>query len=149
LALYAYWPYLDAGTWNAIGSGASELAVQLLKIGYFALIAGTAALLIVGCFAVLLLFGRRRVYPFACVLMMWSMVAWLVLELVIVIALPGENANDVVQAWTDVAGGLISSLIWTAYMVKSQRVAATFVRGVATPAQPATAPAALPSQTLS
>jgi hypothetical protein len=148
MALYAYWPYLDAGTWNAIGSGASELAVQLLKIGYFALIAGTAALLIVGCFTILLLFRRRRVYPFAWILMMWSVLAWLVLELVIVIALPGENVNGVAEAWTDVGRGLISSLIWTAYMVKSRRVAATFVHGVATPAQPA-APAALPIQTVS
>ena len=82
IALYDFWPYLDAGTWNSIGSGASEFAVQLLKIGYFTLIAGGVALLIVGCFAVLLLFGRRRVYPFAWILMMWSVLVWLVLDLV-------------------------------------------------------------------
>ena len=39
------------------------------------------------------------------------------------------------QSGRDVARGFISSLIWTAYMVNSQRVAATFVRDVATPAQ--------------
>ena len=149
IALYAYWPYLDVGTWNAIGSGASELAVQLLKVGYFTLIAGAVALLIVGCFAILLLFGRRRVYPFAWILIMWSELVWLVLALVIVIGLPGEDVNGVVESGLDVAGGFISSLIWTAYMVQSQRVAATFVRDVATPVQPAAAPAALPSQTVS
>jgi hypothetical protein len=147
IALYAYWPFLDVGAWNAIGSGASELAVQLLKIGYFAIVAGGVALLIVGCFAVLLLFGRRRIYPFAWILLMWSLLGWLVLNLVIVIGLPGEDAGGVAQTGTDVARGFISCLIWTAYMVKSQRVAATFVRDVAAGAQPVTAPVALQSQT--
>lgn len=62
---------------------------------------------------------------------MWSMLVWLVLNLVIVIGLPGEHATGVVQSGIEVTRGFISCLIWTAYMVKSQRVAATFVHDVA------------------
>jgi hypothetical protein len=149
IALYAYWPFLDVGTWNDIGSGAGELAVQLLKIGYFTLVAGGVALLIVGCFAVLLLFGRRRIYPFAWILLMWSVLAWLVLDLAIVIGLPGEDVEGLTQSGTDVARGFVSCLLWTAYMFKSQRVAATFVRDAAVRVQPVAAPAALQSQTVS
>jgi Domain of Unknown Function with PDB structure (DUF3857)/Protein of unknown function (DUF2569) len=142
-ALYHFWPYLDVGMWNSIGSGAGELTVQLLKIGFFTRIAGGIALLMVSCYAILLLFGRRRSYPFTWMLIIWSALVWLVLGWLIVIALPGEDANAALQAGIDVARVFITCLIWTAYMVKSQRVSATFVRDVAIPAQPAAITAAL------
>ena len=139
VALFAYGPFFDVDTWNAIGSGASALAVQLLKIGYFAIIAGGVTLLIASSFAIFLLFGRRRVFPFAYILITWSSVAWLVLNLVVVIGIPSADSKLAFETGADAARSFISGLIWTAYMVRSQRVAATFVRDGAAPAQPAVA----------
>jgi transglutaminase-like putative cysteine protease len=147
MALHDYWPYLDTHMWNAIGEGAGELAVQLLKVGYFTLIAGDVALLIAGCYAIFLLFARRRTYPFTWILLMWAVFALLSLNLSVVSGLPDDEANNVAQSAMGVVQAFISCLIWTAYLRQSRRVAATFVRDGSTPAQSSAVPAALPSQT--
>jgi hypothetical protein len=136
-SLYHFRAYLDFGTWNSIGSGAGELAVQLLKMGFFVRIAGAVALLTFGCFTIFLLFGRRRSYPFAWMLFIWSGLAWVALDLPIVIGLPEHTTRDVMADGVDIARVFLSCLVWTAYMVRSKRVSATFVRDAAMPAQPA------------
>ena len=65
--------------------------MQLLKLGHFTLIAGDVALLIAACYASLLLFGRRRSYPFAWILLMWVAPRWLFIDLIVVIGQPDED----------------------------------------------------------
>jgi transglutaminase-like putative cysteine protease len=149
-SLYGYRPHLlDTRTWNAIGAGGSDLTVQLLQLGHFTLVATGVALLIVACYTVFLLFGRRRNYPFSWILLFWSWGAWLALDLGLVMGLPGDNAADVKAAAIGVVRVLIFCVIWTLYMRQSRRVAATFVRDDATRAPVAPAPAVLPSQSAS
>jgi transglutaminase-like putative cysteine protease len=147
IALHDYWPYLDAHTWNAIGEGGTELAIQLLKLGYFTLVAGDVALLIAGCYAIFLLFARRRTYPFAWILLMWAELASLLLYLAVVAGQPDEDPNVFAQTAMGVAQAFVSCLVWTAYLRRSRRVAATFVRDAATPAQSPAVADALPTQT--
>jgi hypothetical protein len=149
VSLYDYWPYLDARTWNAVGEGASDLAIQLLKLGYFTLISGGVALLIAGCYAIFLFFARRRTYPFTWILLMWAMLAWLAIDMSVVIGLPGDDPAGTVLTAKNVGQGFVFCLIWTAYLRKSRRVAATFVRAGSTPAPAPEVPGALPSQTAS
>jgi transglutaminase-like putative cysteine protease len=146
MTLRNYWPYMDAPTWNAVGEGGSDLAIQLLKLGHFTLIAGSATLLIAGCYAIFLLFARRRTYPFAWIVLMWAMLALQLLDVIVVSGSPGENTPENIGTAGRAAQTLIFCLVWTAYMVRSRRVAATFVRDGSTPAPVPTVPAALPNQ---
>jgi transglutaminase-like putative cysteine protease len=148
-ALYQYRPHLDTQTWNAVGKGASDLAIQLLKLGHFTLVASGVALLIVACYTGFLFFNRRRSFPFTWVLLLWTWVAWLFLDLILVIGLPGDNRQDISATGVAFTRFCIFSLVWTIYMRRSQRVAATFIRDSATPAPAQASPAALPSQTAS
>jgi transglutaminase-like putative cysteine protease len=149
VSLHDYWPYLDAHAWNDIGDGAGELAIQLLKLGYFVLITADVAVLLAGCYAVFLLFNRRRTYPFAWILLVWIEFAVVALNLAVVLGLPDDPGNAVRQNVLGVIEGLIFSLLWTAYMHRSRRVAATFIRDRSTPSPAPAAPAALPTQTAS
>ena len=146
-ALYQYRPHLDTQTWNAVGEGVSDLAIQLLQLGHFTLVASAVALLMAACYTAFLFFNRRRSFPFTWVLLLWAWVAWLFLDLILVIGLPDENRQDITAAAVAFARSCIFSLIWTIYMRRSQRVAATFIRDGATPASAPASPAALPSQT--
>lgn len=148
-ALYQYRPHLDTQAWNAIGEGASDLANQLLKLGHFTLVASGVVLLMVACYTAFLFFNRRRSFPFSWVLLLWTWVAWLFLDLILVIGLPGDNRQDISATGLAFTRFCIFSLVWTIYMRRSQRVAATFIRDGATPAPAPAAPAALPSQTAS
>jgi transglutaminase-like putative cysteine protease len=145
--LYRYWPYLDANTWNAIGEGAGNIAIQFLKLGHFTLIAGLVTLLIASCYTLFLLASRRRTYPFAWIVIMWAWLAWLVIDQAVLIGLPGANEPATMDAGRSVGRALIACLVWTAYMRQSRRVAATFVRDGSTPLQAPAVPAPLPTQT--
>jgi transglutaminase-like putative cysteine protease len=146
-ALYQYRPHLEIRTWNAIGDGAGDLAVQLLQLGHFTLVASGAALLIVAGYSAFLFFNRRRSFPFTWVLLLWAWAAWLFLDMILIIGLPGDNSSDISSAAKELTRSLIFSSIWTIYMRRSQRVAATFIRDRVTPVPAAAAAAAVPSQT--
>ena len=149
MALYQYRPHLDTQTWNAIGEGASDLVVQLLQLGHFTLVASGVALLMAACYTAFLFFNRRRSFPFTWVLLLWTWAAWLFLDLILVIGLPGEDRQAISATRVAFARSFVFSLVWTIYMRRSQRVAATFIRDGATPAPAQASPAALPSQTAS
>lgn len=148
-SLYEYRPHLDIHTWNAIGEGASELVIQLLQLGHFALVASGVALLMVACYTIFLFFRRRRSFPFTWVLLLWAWLAWLALDMILVIGSPGEDPRDVQNTGSSFAQALIFCLVWTVYMRRSRRVAATFIRDGSTLMPAPAVPAALPSQTAS
>jgi len=148
-SLYEYRPHLDTHTWNAIGEGGSDLRIQLLQLGHFTLVATGVALLMLACYSVFLLFSRRRTYPSSWMLLFWSWLTWLILDMCLVIGLPGDHAADVKTSVMVVLRILFFCVIWTFYMGNSRRVAATFVRDDATRAPVPPVPAALPSQTAS
>jgi len=148
-SLYGYRPHLDTHTWNAIGAGASDLTVQLLQLGHFTLVASGVALLMLACYTVFLFFNRRRTYPSSWILLLWSWLAWLALDMCLMIGLPGDNAAEVKASVTVVVRVLIFCVIWTIYMRRSRRVAATFIRDDATRSPVPPVPAVLPSQTAS
>jgi transglutaminase-like putative cysteine protease len=145
-SLYGYRPHLDPQTWNAIGAGGGDLRIQLLQLGHFTLIASGVALLMFACYTVFLFFSRRRTYPSSWILLFWSWLAWLALDMCLVIGLPGDNAADVKASAVVVARILTFCVIWTLYMRRSRRVAATFIRDDATRAPVPRVPAVLPSQ---
>ena len=147
-ALYQYRPHLDIHTWNAVGAGASDVAIQLLQLGHFTLVATGVALLMIACYTVFLLFNRRRAYPFTWVLLLWAWFGWLMLDMILFSATPGDGPK-VFEGGASLGRAVVFGIAWTAYMSRSRRVAATFIRDDATRAPVPPAPAALPSQTAS
>jgi hypothetical protein len=147
MSLYGYVEYLDARTWNAIGEGASDTVIQLLKLAYFTLIVSGVALQLASLYTIFLFFARRRTYPFAWILVMWSWLAWLALDMTVVLGLPGEHQVASAQAGGNVGRIFLFCLIWTSYITRSRRVAATFVRDGSKPAPAPVVPAPVPTQT--
>ncbi|HKE96863.1 MAG TPA: DUF2569 domain-containing protein, partial [Povalibacter sp.] len=128
ISLYAYRPYLDTGTWANIGAGASGLATQMLQLGYLAIVAAGAAILVAGGYALILLFTRNRRFPGTYILLTWSVFGWAAVSAVVVISLPHATPQDIGAAIRDVVQTFLGSAVWTSYMVMSRRVRATFVQ---------------------
>jgi transglutaminase-like putative cysteine protease len=127
LLVFQYWPYLNAHTWNDIGAGQGELAIQLLKLSQFLLMSIACALVVASCGGVYLLFGRRRAYPVCFIALTWSVLLWVILDTIIAAYMPdGEQPSK--KDIAEIVRDCISAALWTAYMFKSARVAATFVR---------------------
>lgn len=125
---FQYWPYLNAHTWNEIGAGESELAIQLLKLSHFLLISGACALAVAGCGEIYLMFSRRRAYPVAFVVLTWSTILWVFLSAIVTYYMAGDGRELSAKEIATLIRNCLSGALWTAYMVKSDRVAATFVR---------------------
>lgn len=128
VALFEYWPFLDVDTWSDIAYGASVLAVQGFKIGYLLLVLSGVALMVASLWPIGLLFTRNRRYPFAYIWLSWALVTWTLGAAIIVIALPGDDLRESIAAVGEVLQAAIAAAVWTAYMLRSGRVRATFVR---------------------
>ena len=143
ISLYAFLPFFGMGMWNGIGEGESELVIQLLKLGYFVLVLLGCALLVVSSYLIYLLFARQRTFPLTYIIVTWGMAVWAVLDVVVGLNLPGGdgNASETARSIGSIFGDLLSATLWTAYMVKSVRVAATFTRERGVPAAAVPQPA--------
>lgn len=127
-ALFAYWPFLDVETWDGIAYGASVLAIQWFKLGYLLLLFSGVALMIAALWAIGLLFTRNRRYPFAYISLSWGVVAWTLLAAIIAMTLPGDDMREDIAAIGEVLQAAIAAGVWSAYMLRSERVRATFTR---------------------
>jgi transglutaminase-like putative cysteine protease len=134
ISLAGLQPYFGMNAWNGIGAGQGDLAIQLLKLGYFVLVVAGCGLLVAGGQTIYLLFTRQRVYPFAYILLTWSLVGWAVIELVITLSGSKQDSGESASAVGSAIGDVVSAALWTAYMLNSKRVVATFTRDANTPA---------------
>jgi hypothetical protein len=103
------------------------------KIGLFFAILFGYALLLTSAFLLYLLFARRRAFAPGFIIMLWVGLLWAVLLEFAMDALGLEKTDPAKFAFS-IVRDLIGAVIWTAYMMKSERVRATFVRTRSPPA---------------
>lgn len=127
IVFFALYEYFDANTWANLGAGEDAVVAHWGKIGlFFAMLSGYA-LLLMTLFLFYLLFAKRRAFAPGYVTMLWFGLLWGVLVELSMDALGLEKLNPAKFAGSTVRD-LIAAVIWTAYMFKSERVRATFVR---------------------
>jgi hypothetical protein len=131
--------YFDASSWTALGAGQDPVLAHWGKIGMFFVLLLGYAILLLTVFLIYLLFTRRRGFVPGYIVMLWVGLTWEALVELSMHALGLEETTPAKLAGI-VVRNLIGSAIWTAYMMQSERVRATFVRTRSTPAN-ATLPA--------
>lgn len=125
--LYSWVPYFDAALWADLGSGEDPVIAHWGRIGmFFSLLVAVALLLVTG-FLLYLLFTKRRGFPPGYIGLTWMGMLWSVL-LVISLRALGRGATELGPTIFAMVRDLIMATIWTAYMLRSERVRVTFVR---------------------
>jgi transglutaminase-like putative cysteine protease len=146
-ALRECFVYFDAAVFDQVGVqlGDAQLAVvakaaTLLMLGAIVVLVVAAGVLIV------LVHRRRRSFPRAYILFTWVVFAWALIALWLLGVATGFDDKEFIKEAIGSGRVLISAIIWTAYMLTSQRVRATFRAPYDANKQPqatfATAPAA-------
>jgi hypothetical protein len=137
-ALYAWRHAFDAGTWATLGSTQDAVLAHWGKIGMFFFLLLGYALLLLSAFLVYLLFRKRRAFPAGYIALLWMVMLWSVISQASFAALGLNGSGTVgwIRTISPLVRDAISAGIWTAYIMRSERVRATFSR-VANRAAPA------------
>jgi transglutaminase-like putative cysteine protease len=130
---YALHDYFDAGSWANLGAGEDPVVAHWGKISLFFTILFGYALLLTSAFLLYLLFARRRAFVPGFIIMLWVGLLWAVLLEFAMDALGLEKTDPAKFAFS-IVRDVIVAVIWTAYMMKSERVRATLVRTCSPPA---------------
>jgi transglutaminase-like putative cysteine protease len=125
--LYSWRSYFDAALWAALGSGQDAVIAHWGKIGVFFVLMLGVALQLITIFLLYLLFTKRRGFAPGYLGLIWIELLWSVLNRLSLSAVGMSTAAPRVIGLF-VALELIGTLIWTAYMLRSERVRVTFVR---------------------
>jgi len=86
---------------------------------------GNAGFIVAPCALAYLLFKKRRVFPRAAIVFMIASAAFIILDLVLGARVVGTSPEPKAIALS--VHSVAASAIWIAYLVRSRRVAATFV----------------------
>jgi intracellular septation protein A len=125
-ALYQDREFIDPTVWSGIGSG-TEHAVWLQTA--FGMTISLGILLLVGSIAcIYLMFAKQRRFPMAYIALTWTALVWAAATLALANILDGDQ-QEVRKTVTTIVRELFAAIIWTAYMLTSQRVKATFTQG--------------------
>lgn len=135
--LYLWRGYFDAAAWAGIGAGQDPVLAHWGKIGLFVSMLAGHALLLATVFLIYLMFTKRRSFPAGYIALSWIGAVWGGLITASVAAL------GLAESYLDpgVVRDFLSAALWTAYMLSSERVRATFVRTRSAP-EPITQPEA-------
>jgi transglutaminase-like putative cysteine protease len=119
--------YAFADTFDRLGNNMqSPWLAWALKLEILTSLAMLAALAVVGCAVAVLMFKRRQSFPRAWIWLLWTNVANTGLTIVFLTQVFGFNSETVVSTVAAGARQFLSALVWTLYMLNSQRVRATF-----------------------
>lgn len=125
-ALYVSRNYFDAGVLANLGSGQDPVVAHWGKIGLFGGILLGYAVVVFSGFMSYLLFTKRRGFPPGFIAMLWLASLWSMVTLASFAALGLGKQTKLTDP--RVIRDLLSATIWTAYILRSKRVRATFVR---------------------
>lgn len=137
-ALYAWRHAFDAGTWATLGSTQDAVLAHWGKIGMFFFLLLGYALLLLSAFLIYLLFKKRRAFPAGYIALLWMIMLWSVISQAssAALGLNGSGTVGWIRTISPLVRDAISAGIWTAYIMRSERVRATFSR-IANRAAPA------------
>lgn len=134
-ALFAWRVGFDANVWANLGSEQDPVVAHWGKIGLFVFVLSGYTLLLASTYLNYQLFTKQRAFPSCFIALLWFGMLWGLVTQGSLSALgldEGSNRMRIAELVRDFLG----SVLWTAYMLKSERVRATFVRTRAI-AQPA------------
>lgn len=124
---YAWGNFFDAAPWANLGDDQDPVLAHWGKIGVFFFLLIGYALLMVNAFLLFLMFTKRRGFAPGYIGFMWAGLIWSIVVEASLRALGLEEAS-LAKSFASIVRDAIGSGIWTAYMLKSDRVRATFVR---------------------
>lgn len=140
--LVAWLPTIEANAWRGLPLIVEDAYASWIQPAVVVVVAGSTVLAVASVLSAVLFFAKRTSGPAVFVAVAWAGVAFwtAVTAWSLLSGLDTETRADAFgrEATRDVIG----TLIWTAYMLSSKRVAATFTRryrGTATEARPAVA----------
>ena len=119
---------LEPATWHAVttpGTRAYHPLFGPLIVGELVL---NVTLLIWALALLYLFFAKRRSFPVAMITFMIVRVVGQAADLGVVLMIPAAAARIGPVAYGGLASGILVTLVWVPYLIKSRRVEATFVR---------------------
>jgi transglutaminase-like putative cysteine protease len=138
--LYSYRAYFDAATWSSLGHGADPVIAHWGRIGLFFLVALGCCAFLVMIFLNYLMFTKRKAFPPGYVAVLCMGVLWSVLGIVVFYALGQIETPEVTRRIGASIRDLIVAMLWIAYMLRSERVRATFTEAKVSESVRATVP---------
>jgi hypothetical protein len=138
-ALYELRHYAVPGVWSVVG--ADTLHQGWLHAGIVGMISLGIVTLVGSLLCALSLFTKDRRFPALYIALIWLAFIWGACAVLTANALE-ETAAEIPKSIAELFRDLFSGVIWTAYMLSSQRVRATFRRGPPREASQDLAPAA-------
>ena len=119
---------LAPATWRAVTTPGTRVYHPLFGPLIVGEIVVNAALFIWACVLVYLFFTRRRAFPTAMIAFMIARVAAQAVDTGLALLIPATAARMGPEAYVGLLSGVLVALVWVPYLVKSRRVALTFVR---------------------
>ena len=119
---------LDPATWHAVttpGTRAYHPLFGPLIVGELVV---NAALLIWAGTLLYLFFAKRRSFPVVMITFMITRVVFQAADLGVALMIPATAARIGPAVYGTLAGGVLVTLIWVPYFIRSRRVEATFTR---------------------
>jgi len=119
---------LDPATWHAVttpGTRAYNPLFGPLIVGELVV---NAALFIWAGALLYLFFAKRRSFPVVMITFMITRVVFQAADLGVALMIPATAARTGPADYGALAGGILVTLIWVPYFIRSRRVESTFVR---------------------
>jgi len=119
---------LDPATWHAVttpGTRAYHPLFGPLIVGELVV---NAALLIWAGALLYLFFAKRRAFPVVMITFMITRVVFQAADLGVALMIPATAARIGPAVYGTLAGGVLVTLIWVPYFIRSRRVESTFIR---------------------
>jgi hypothetical protein len=129
IALWGERTMLNADVYATVGSQFSSAWIAfVVKVAVLALVFLEAALFVTSLLLPLLFFSRRRTFPRVFIAFTVTATVYALLSAAFLWRLYGSDSKDVVSAFAELVRSVLQAGIWSAYMLRSQRVRATFTR---------------------
>lgn len=119
---------LEAKTWAAVTTPGTRVYHPLFGPLIVGEIVVNAALLIAALVLLYLFFAKQRLFPLVMIVFLIARVAFQVADLSVALMIPATAARIGGAAYGGVAGGILVAVVWVPYLIRSQRVEATFIR---------------------
>ncbi|HEU4618231.1 MAG TPA: DUF3857 domain-containing protein [Gammaproteobacteria bacterium] len=133
-AVAAWAPLVEAATWYSFPSLANEAYRPWAHAAVLAIVTLTVLLLIGSVLTSILFFKKRTSAPAAFIALNWLTVVFSAGVILWTSASGFDDSSDAAVSIGGITRDVVVTLAWTLYMLRSERVKATFVRRLRSPA---------------
>jgi hypothetical protein len=119
--------YFNQVIWNTLNDSSSPGYNESLP-GYFLLeLLFRLAIISVNSFSILLFFKRRSTFPQIQIFSLILVVVFYLIELNLIFLIDSQDSASNEEIYKGLIKGIIGAVVWTWYLIKSERVRSTFV----------------------